>query len=483
MARLRIESGRGFVEDQQVGTVYERTGDDKSTLHPARQGLDLVGFAVGELGETEQLVGPRADLLPGEVEIPTVDVEILLHCQFAIEVVLLRNHSQPGTYCRSVDGRISAEDCEVAVAARRHRTDHAHRRALTRTVGSEETERLAPFDHEIDGIDRREITETFDETARRYQGIVHRITIPPRCDSNLSGYARAVATSYNTKSMDRITALSLWSGPVDPRPVTGGITNTNFVVEDGGRRYFVRLGYDIPEHGVMRFNELAASRAAAAAGISPAVVHSEPGVIVFEFIEGKTYEAADVRKDLRRVVDLVVRTHRLIPLHLRGPAMVFWVFHVIRDYAHTLRTSRHAGQLDRLLEVAGQLQEAIGPVELVYGHNDLLASNFIDDGSRLWLVDWDYAGFNSPLFDLGGLASNNELDAEQRDFVLSEYYGAPADAGLRHRLTAMTCASLLRETMWSMVSELSSTIDFDYEAYTAENFARFERALVAFEQR
>ena len=113
---------------------------------------------------------------------------------------------------------------------------------------------------------------------------------------------------------------------------------------------------------------------------------------------------------------------------------------------------------------------------MVFGHNDLLAANFIDDGKRLWLVDWEYAGFNSPLFDLGGLASNSELSSEQAEAALELYFDRPIDDDLRRRAAAMTAASLLRETMWSMVSEIHSTVDFDYSAYTAENLRRFEAA-------
>ncbi len=116
----------------------------------------------------------------------------------------------------------------------------------------------------------------------------------------------------------------------------------------------------------------------------------------------------------------------------------------------------------------------------MFGHNDLLAANFIDDGQRLWLLDWEYAGFNSPLFDLGGLASNSELSPAQEGQILSLYFDAPVDDELRRRAAAMKAASLLRETMWSMVSELYSTVDFDYAAYTAENLRRFETAYAAY---
>lgn len=283
----------------------------------------------------------------------------------------------------------------------------------------------------------------------------------------------------------RVASLSIWQGRVDPQPLTGGITNKNFKVDDGGNRYVVRVGDDILVHGIVRATELAASQAAYLAGVSPRVVHAEPGILVLDFIEGHTFAPEDVRDpaNLERLVDMVRRCHRDIPQFLRGPAAMFWVFHVVRDYGHTLQEggSTHTPLLPDLLARAQRLESAVGPIDVVFGHNDLLAANFIDDGKRLWLVDWDYAGFNSPLFDLGGLASNSELPTEQAEQILTLYFGKPVDDDLRRRAAAMTAASLLRETMWSMVSEIYSTVDFDYGAYTAENLRRFETAYAAFQ--
>jgi len=92
-----------------------------------------------------------------------------------------------------------------------------------------------------------------------------------------------------------IQTLTLWRGDVEVAPLSGGITNRNFLVTDSRGRYFVRLGEDIPLHGVMRFNELQASLAAAELGLSPKVLHHQPGVLVLEFIEGETLSAEDVR--------------------------------------------------------------------------------------------------------------------------------------------------------------------------------------------
>ena len=283
----------------------------------------------------------------------------------------------------------------------------------------------------------------------------------------------------------RAARLPIWSAPVEPVPLKGGITNTNFVVADGGRKYVVRIGGDIEVHGISRRNELAASRAAHAAGVAPEVIYAEPGALVLSFVDGATFTPADVRKpkNAPRIVDLIRRCHRMTAEHLRGPGFMFWVFHVLRDYGHTLRESGapDARSLDHFAARARRLERAVGPVEIAFGHNDLLAANIIDDGVRLWLVDWEYAGFNSPLFDLGGLASNSELPPTAAEHLLELYFEKPVTDELRFRFAAMTAASLLREALWSMVSEAHSTLDFDYSAYTAENLSRFEAAFAAFE--
>ena len=281
----------------------------------------------------------------------------------------------------------------------------------------------------------------------------------------------------------RAAGLAFWSVPVEPVPLAGGITNTNFTVEDRGRRHVVRIGDDIPVHHVSRRAELAAARAAHAAGIAPEILHAEPGVLVMPWIEGRTLTPEDIRDPamLARIVPLLRRCHGEVGRHLEGPAPLFWVFHVCRDYARTLERgrSRMLPGLPQLMAMNDRLEELVGEVRLVFGHNDLLAANILDDGQRLWLLDWEYAGFNSPLFDLGGLASNSELPPEQEELLLRSYFDGRVTTDLRRRYAAMRCASLLREAMWSMASELHSTIDFDYAAYTAENLARLERAWAA----
>lgn len=283
--------------------------------------------------------------------------------------------------------------------------------------------------------------------------------------------------------LKRVETLPCWAGKAHAKPLGGGITNRNFVVSDAKSKFMVRLGDDIPEHGIMRFNELSASQAAEKAGVSPAVRYHEHGALVMDFIEGRTLGAEEIRADPLPAVALLVRAHREMAAHLQGSLLTFWPFQVVQNYLNELHkmASKNRPKLGQVRPKLEILRQAIGTIDPTYCHNDLLAANFIDDGKRLWLIDWDYGGFNSPLFDLANFSTNSELSVEAEGAVLQCYFGRAPDARLWKQFNAMRCMSLLRETLWSMVSEIRSTIDFDYAAYTEDYVRRFEQAYERFE--
>lgn len=297
-----------------------------------------------------------------------------------------------------------------------------------------------------------------------------------------------MAARVDTDVNDAIAALPCWSGAVQISPLIGGLTNRNFRVSDQSRQNFVvRIGRDLPEHGVMRFNELAAARAAYAAGIAPQVVYAANGFMVSRFVAGDALTAARVRdpRMLERIVELLRRCHRDVPNHLEGPALLFWVFQIIRSYLRFLAVRGATPEREALSTLAARaerLELAVGAVNIVFGHNDLLAANLIDDGQRLWLIDWDYAGFNTPLFDLANLATNNRLDVSLETALLESYFGAAVAPATSQAFAAMQCASLLRETLWATVSILTSNIDFDYRSYRDDYQRRFEIRWQEFER-
>ena len=285
-------------------------------------------------------------------------------------------------------------------------------------------------------------------------------------------------------ALRRALSLSCWVAPENAQLLEGGITNFNVKLTDQGQDYVVRLGEDIPPHMVMRWNELAISRAAHTVGLSPEVTHFEPGVLVLRFVDAKALSAEDLHdaNTLKSAVELVKTLHDRGTHALQGAVLTFWVFHILRSYAAFLREhgSSHVPKLSDLLDQAAELEHRVGPVNLVLGHNDLLPANLLKGSDRMWLIDWEYGGLNSPLFDLGGLATNAGLTKDAEEAMLGQYFGTAPDKALWQSYTAMKCASLLRETMWSMVSEITSALDFDYSEYTRENLDNYTEAYRAF---
>ncbi|MDR6631655.1 thiamine kinase-like enzyme [Phyllobacterium sp. 1468] len=278
----------------------------------------------------------------------------------------------------------------------------------------------------------------------------------------------------------RIAALPLWQGDIHVSLLKGGISNESYVVEDDRRKYVVRFGKDYPFHHVFRDREAMTAEAAHRAGFAPELFYAGDGVMVTAFLGARTYCASDVRANISRVAQMIRQFHMTMPEHILGPGFMFWVFHVIRDYARTLQAgnSRMAPHLAAYLAIAADMEAAQRPLPIIFSHNDLLPANILDDGNRLWLIDFEYAGFSTSMFDLAGLASNAGLSEDESGALLTAYFQGPPDFELKRAHAAMQCASLLREAMWSMVSELYlDAPGVDYVAYTTENLSKLDHAL------
>ena len=280
------------------------------------------------------------------------------------------------------------------------------------------------------------------------------------------------------KTKKLIQSIPIWKNNIEIKTIDGGLTNQNFLVQENSNKFVVRLGDDIPEHLVSRSNELIASKAASEANIGPKVIYSDKGILVLEYIESTTLTAKDVRDKIDLIIPVLKKIHLEIPKNIFGQSLIFWVFHVIRNYEKFLKDNKssYTNLLPDLLFQSAKLEKNSSPYEIVFGHNDLLPGNFLDDGSRLWIIDWEYAGFNTPLFDLGGLASNCDFSQKEEIHLLENYFDKKIDDKLLLQYHSLKCASLLRETMWSMVAELISKIDFDYKNYTQENLSKFNQS-------
>jgi thiamine kinase-like enzyme len=259
--------------------------------------------------------------------------------------------------------------------------------------------------------------------------------------------------------------------------LSGGITNRNFLVTAAGAsdRYVMRLaGNDTHLLGISREVEHAATVAAAGVGVGPEVVAfiRPEGYLVTRFIRGAPVSLEQVRQPqtLRRVADSIRRVHG-------GPAIpgLFVPLRIVEAY-RALAAERgvaippaYAQARDVGRRIEGALLAA--PTEPRPCHNDLLNANFIDDGERIRIVDWEYAGMGDPYFDLGNFSINHELPAEADEVLLDAYAGAATAASLA-RLALMRIVSDFREAMWGVLQQSISALDVDFVAYADEHFDR-----------
>ncbi len=284
---------------------------------------------------------------------------------------------------------------------------------------------------------------------------------------------------------DHIRALPCWNGSITIAPMGGGLSNANYLVSDASGKHVVRFGVDYPFHHVFREHEVMVARAAHAAGFAPAVEYAVPGVMVTHFLDARTLDAEAVRRNAAAIGGLIKAFHHMMPNYISGAANLFWVFHVIRDYVRTLQTCapQSAHLFAAFLAQATSFEAAQQPLPIVFGHHDLLPANFLDDGEKIWLIDFEYAGFGTAMFDLAGTSSNAQMNEDEKRCLLRAYFEAAPDARLEKSFAAMECASLLRETLWAMVSShFLAAPGVDYGAYKDENLNRYTQALETYQK-
>lgn len=281
-----------------------------------------------------------------------------------------------------------------------------------------------------------------------------------------------------------IARLPLWRGSVAIEPLAGGITNVNFKVRDAAGTFVVRAGEDDPRLGIDRDNEVQCARLAARLGVAPEIVYAERPWTVATFVSGRTLDpqALQDHARLRRVARLLRTVHdarSAITGHLRW----FSPFLVARTYLDQAHADGVALPFDAtaVRRTVDALEARLAPYRPTFCHNDLMPGNLIDDGTRSWLIDWEYAGVGHPWFDVAGLASNAGLDDAATAALGDAYFGSGAVelSHARDQIALLLPMAALRESLWAVVQGPRSKIDFDYGAYRDDNFAKFERGVAA----
>ena len=278
---------------------------------------------------------------------------------------------------------------------------------------------------------------------------------------------------------DIVARVPGWSGrSVTIEPIAAGLTNANFRVDVDQRPFFVRIPGPATELlAVDRTNELMNTRAAAEAGVGPRVVHHDrvTGALVLEWLPGRTMSNAAFQEPAMptRIATALRQLHA-------GPRF--------RDDFDMVRLSRFYLSVvdERSIPIPAGYREhlpliprieaalAADPPPTVPCHNDLLAENYLDDGARLWIVDYEYSGNNDPAFELGNTAQELGFD-DGRVVELCAAYYADDTGATAARLSRMRLQMIMSDvgwTLWAAIQAVISPIDYDFMGWAEERWVR-----------
>ncbi len=264
----------------------------------------------------------------------------------------------------------------------------------------------------------------------------------------------------------------------------GGLTNRNLKVTNADGCCVVRIPAENSTTtagpgllGIDRDAEHANSVRAAQAGVGAPVLHYRPGAgLTVGFLPGTALTDRDLHDPavLARVAQACRRLHA-------GPRFVgeFDMFAVQARYRAVVAEHgfRVPPRYDEFAPVVARIRAALGPRVSVPCHNDLLAANLIDDGRRVWLIDYEYSGNNDPCFELGNIWSEAALPVELLDVLVTAYFGRPRPAQVaRARLFGLM--SKYGWTLWAAIQDATSPLEFDFWSWGLE---KYDRAVAEFD--
>jgi thiamine kinase-like enzyme len=269
---------------------------------------------------------------------------------------------------------------------------------------------------------------------------------------------------------------------IAPRRI-GGLTNENYKVVVDDEAYVLRIPGKGTSEYIDREVEKHNSHAASQAGVNAEVVFFDAadGLMLTRYLEGcetMSPMSFTTRGGVPARAGLVLKR-----MHASGQRFRFRfeLFGMIEDYLRVLGekdVDLPEGYHD-VVEEAGAVREALQArtPELAPCHNDPLTENFMDNGERIWLLDWEYSGMNDPFWDLGDVSVEAGLSEKQDLQMLEAYRGVvvtPEDMG---RTTIYKAMSDLLWTLWGLIQHANDNPTDDYWAYSTQRFDRCRRLM------
>lgn len=257
----------------------------------------------------------------------------------------------------------------------------------------------------------------------------------------------------------------------------GGLTNRVFRVDLGDDRLCLRLPGKGTEAYIDRNVEAVNARAAAEAGVSPEVVYfGADGVMLTRLVEGAATMSPEAFASWPGAVERAGRAFRQLHERAAPFAFRFELFSMIDGYLKHLAglgAEVPDGYHDVVAEAEGVRRAlAARDLPLVSCHCDPLCENFLDTGTRMWIVDWEYSGLNDPMWDLGDLSVEGGFDADMDRRLVEAYFGGPAAPADIGRMVIYKAMCDLLWTLWGLIQHANDNPADDFWTYSINRFER-----------
>ena len=288
---------------------------------------------------------------------------------------------------------------------------------------------------------------------------------------------------------ERFNKIALLKARTSIKELSGGLTNRNFLIETPADKYVARVSSNSSDFlSIDRGSEFINTTIAGKGGVGAEVLDYIPGegLLLISYISGKTYGADDVAANLPRIATSLRNLHALEPFDHE-----FNMFNTQSNYLKIVKEQGFRvpdGYVDFEPMVA-QIKKAFEVLfeGLVPCNNDLLPGNFIDDGKKIWLIDYEYSGNNDACFEIGNVWAEAFQPIEALEELVTAYYGAHRpDKVARAWLWALMAK--YGWTLWASIQDSVSEIEFDFWEWGMSKYdlARseftseyFKKALVA----
>ncbi len=232
--------------------------------------------------------------------------------------------------------------------------------------------------------------------------------------------------------------------------IAKGTVNQCWKLRSGEDLYLARLSQDLPDNFLTHWqNELAINQFSAGRGLAPDAVYTDSSGLA------AVYSWAGEPLSRKSLDELQIKAlgQQLSLLHeSSAPAPTIGYRQTILNYLKIIdEKTGHREFRDECKDILDLADCWDQSPERCFCHHDLNPGNVLWNGTRLLFIDWEYARYAHPLFDLASLSCYLQLSDSEMNCLLENY------SARNYRLSQIRASELMVKglgKLWHRAAEI-----------------------------